>query len=472
MINMLLKTSLLPHQIPAYEKLRHLKVGALYMEMGTGKTRTALELVKDRINAGKVNCILWLCPCSVRNNLKNDIIKHVGNMPDYIVIYGIESLSSSDRLYAKLLNLVNNKKVYIIVDESNLVKNNYACRTQRITEIASKCEYKLILNGTPISKNEKDLFAQWYILDWRILGYQSFWSFAANHLEYDKNIPGKVVRALNTDYLVRKIAPYTYQIKKSECLKLPKKVYDREPFNLTYEQYEHYDKAAEELLLTVDEFKPETIYRCFGALQAISSGFKICIGKHFTKTLFFQNPEDNPRIEALLKVIKRYGNDKIIIFCKYSQEIKDIMHALSKRYGNNAAVEFYGELTAKERENSIQKFTNDAQFFVANKTCAGYGLNLQFCHNVIYYNNDWDYATRSQSEDRVHRLGQTSDVNICDIYASGTLDQRILKCLDRKEGLIESFKREIAQQKNNTEAVIREYACLRKGGRNGKSISR
>ena len=176
-------TKLYPHQQKAVEKLVHLKVGALYMEQGTGKTRTALELIQRRLSAGKVVCALWLCPCSTKRNLREDIEYHAPELSRDIVIRGIESLSSSDRLYLQLRELVATHQAYLIVDESTLVKNKRAIRTERIIELSKKCTYKLILNGTPVSKNEADLFAQWYILDWRILGYQSYYSFAANHIE-------------------------------------------------------------------------------------------------------------------------------------------------------------------------------------------------------------------------------------------------------------------------------------------------
>ena len=69
-IHMILKTRLYEYQSKAVNKLRKLKVGALYMEQGTGKTRTALEIIKNKIDKGKAEVILWLCPCSVKNNLK------------------------------------------------------------------------------------------------------------------------------------------------------------------------------------------------------------------------------------------------------------------------------------------------------------------------------------------------------------------------------------------------------------------
>ena len=202
---MKLITNLYDHQRKAVEKLERITIGALYMEQGTGKTRTALELIKKRLDAGKVGKVLWLCPCSVKENLRRDLLKHCSDI-SMITICGIETLSSSIRVNSELLDMVQNNKVYLIVDESNLVKNHRAKRTQNITRLAGYCKYKLILNGTPISKCEKDLFSQWYILDWRILGYKSFWSFAANHLEYDERVPGKINRCLNIDYLVRKIA--------------------------------------------------------------------------------------------------------------------------------------------------------------------------------------------------------------------------------------------------------------------------
>ncbi|MCD3217435.1 DEAD/DEAH box helicase [Clostridium botulinum] len=449
-------TDLYKHQIKAVEKLSRIKVSALYMEMGTGKTRTALELIDKRIKKGRVNHVLWLCPCSVKENLRKDIIKHTGEEhKDLITICGIETLSSSIKSNRQMLDLVQNKQCYLIVDESNLVKNFRAKRTKNIIRLAEHCKYKLILNGTPISRNEEDLFSQWYILDWRILGYQSFWSFAANHLEYDPNIPGRVVECLNTDYLVKKIAPYSYQVKKSECLDLPPKTYDTYYFYLSDEQEEEYERVKDLFLACVDEFEPNTLYRLFTALQLVLSGKKIVsnIRESIKSKNIFNSTEDNPRIEILQTIISEIS-EKVIIFCKYTQEIKDIVDLLNNQYGEGTAIPFHGELSLKKRQENLNKFCTTSRFLIANKTCAGYGLNLQFCNYIIYYSNDWDYSTRSQSEDRVHRIGQNKNVHIIDICASNKLDERILKCLWRKENLVDSFKKELEHQKHKKDLEL------------------
>lgn len=454
---MTIKTDLYDYQKAAVEKLRHKKIGALYMEMGTGKTRTALGLVKNRYDAGKVNAVLWLCPCSVKQNLKYDIIFHCGEKPDWLVIKGIESLASSDRLYLKLLDFVKAYDVYLIVDESNLVKNPFAKRTMRITELSNHCQYKLILNGTPVSKNEADMFAQWYILDWRVLGYKSYYSFAANHLVYreiktasgQKVTTDQVVRVLDVDYLTERIQPFSYQIKKSDCMSLPEKHHKYRGFDMTDEQMKEYQRVKEEYLLNVSEFKPETIYKYFTALQHVTAGRRVTSPAHrrmTTEPMF--DWSENPRVRCLMYMIQGdIVDEQCIIFAKYKQEVEDIENMLDANGYTYA--EFTGRLNQKKRQESLQKFRDGTQFLIANKMCGAYGLNLQFCRNIIFYDNDFDFATRSQAEDRVHRIGQTNDVYIYDILAAGTIDRFISDNLDGKESLVEEFKRYLKEQKKS-----------------------
>lgn len=460
-----LKTSLFPWQCAAVDKLLGIRVGALYMEMGTGKTRTALEMIQRRLDAGKLDHVLWLCPCSVRENLREDIRKHADGALAHIAIYGIESLSASLRLYDLLMRYVSAGTTMLIVDESNLVKNHKAIRTQRITELAKRCRYRLILNGTPVSRNEADLFAQWYLLDWRILGYRSFWSFAANHLEYDPDIPGKVRRTLNTDYLIEKIAPYSYQVSRDECFALPGKSYRQIGVSMTYAQERHYEDVTGRMIEQLDEQRPETIYRMFAAAQAIISGLYVeDDGKHLRSRPMFENPRDNPRIQELLDLADIIDG-QAIIFCKYTHEIESLLSLLPD------AVPFYGKLNHVQRQRNLDAFRAGTRILVANKTCAGYGLNLQFCHNVIYYSNDWDWATRIQSEDRVYRLGQSHQVCVYDLCASGTLDVKILRCLARKERLEDEIKRELKASNSIDEAKGKYRKWLRGEMDDGETVS-
>ncbi|HIT42244.1 MAG TPA: DEAD/DEAH box helicase [Candidatus Caccovicinus merdipullorum] len=445
---MRLNNDLLPHQQEAVEKMRKLKVGALFMEQGTGKTITAIELARIRFEAGKIDRVVWLCPCSAKGNIKAEILKQCPEeLSRIFVICGIETLSSSVRANEYLLNLTSRERCFLVVDESLLVKNHQTYRCKNITRISNMCPYKLILNGTPISKNEADLYAQFYILDWRILGYRSFWSFAANHLEYDDQ--GRLRRVLNADYLAHKISPYTFQIRKADCIKLPGKSYRSIGFYLTNEQNLEYERVAEILMMGIDEREPQTIYRLFSGLQAVISGKRLVFQgrRHFHTEEFFDNPMKNPRIQALLRNIP---DEKTIIFCRFESEVSQLCEIIPD------AVRFDGKVSMKNRNEALKQFSGEKKYLIANKNCAGFSLNLQFCHNIIFLSNDWELGKRLQSEDRVHRLGQNCKVNITDIFAYNTLDERILNCLSRKEGILDSIKKEIDMAKMDFKSGIRE----------------
>ena len=109
-----LKTDLFKHQQQAFNKLKNLKACALFMDMGTGKTRTALELIQNKLNKGKITRVFWICPCSTKKNLISDINKHsifsaayIENIQDeFICVIGSETISKSDKYYLKLVNLI------------------------------------------------------------------------------------------------------------------------------------------------------------------------------------------------------------------------------------------------------------------------------------------------------------------------------------------------------------------------------
>jgi len=90
-------TTLKEHQKKAVEKLKKIKVNALFMEMGTGKTRTMLEIINIKLNKGKISHVIWLCPCAVKENLRRDIIKHTGNEQKDLIEYNI-------RTFRKIVN--------------------------------------------------------------------------------------------------------------------------------------------------------------------------------------------------------------------------------------------------------------------------------------------------------------------------------------------------------------------------------
>lgn len=443
-------TSLLGHQKDACEKLYRFKVGALFMEMGTGKTRTALELIHRKQK--HIDKVVYLCPVNLKDTVEQEILKHTDLTVDDIYLFnsktsfstipagkcfyiaGIESMSTSRRMKLCLYNLIT-EKTMVLLDESTYIKTHNSKRTTFITFSAEKAKYRLILTGTPLTQGVIDLFAQMKFLSPKILGYRSFHTFAANHLEYSEKYPGMIINTHNTVSLAAKINPFVYQVTKKECLELPDKHYESYHYSMTMEQRRIYEQIKEDVLSELDEpgndagFCSYIIFKLFTELQKCLSGLFCPHG----------------RIDLLKSIADEIPADKkVIIWAKYLFDIESIKQALGAE-----CVEFTGNIPEHERKNQIKLFKESKRFFVATPSSGGHGLTLTEASFVIFYNNSFKYSERLQAEDRCHRIGQTEKVTYIDMSCRNSIDERILDALRNKKSIADEFREKVEQIKKD-----------------------
>ena len=157
--------TLTQQQQAAIEHLNEWRVGALFMEPGTGKTRTAMAL----INSTPCTDLFWIGPLRTFPAIQMEMQKWGGmKMPGSC--WGVESLSQSDRIYLNLVHEIEqSREPFIVVDESLKIKNAEAKRTKRVLEIGKMAKWKLVLNGTPVSRNLLDMWPQMEFLSPKIL---------------------------------------------------------------------------------------------------------------------------------------------------------------------------------------------------------------------------------------------------------------------------------------------------------------
>ena len=143
---------------------------------------------------------------------------------------------------------------------------------------------------------------------------------------------------------------------------------------------------------------------------------------------------DSAKLPELMSVLEEVDG-KVIIWANFTHDIKNIEQAITKAYGENTVATYYGETESDERQAIVNRFQdpNDPlMYFVGQPRTGGYGLTLTEAKTVVYYSNSFDLEIRLQSEDRAHRIGQTSKVTYIDIVAEDTVDDRILKALRNK----------------------------------------
>lgn len=396
--------SKLKNQQLAFDKLSRLKVGALFSEMGTGKTKVALDLINSKSN--KIDYILWICPFSIKNEIIKERDKWYPAMK--IDVVGCETIGSSDRTYLEILKKVTTSKTFIVVDESLKIKNINAKRTRRIIEFGEYAQYKLILNGTPITKNVIDLYTQMEFLSPKILK-MSFNQFKNTYCEYyiRGRLKGMVKKQHNIEHLISLIEPYIF-----DCdLDIEaKKMYYNYFYDVDTFQYSKLKNELLEGIANIDFFVLTT------KLQQFYTTYK----------------------EEMLKELLGQINDQVIIFVKYLDSIPA---------GANKIV---GDMNTKERKQVIDKFERgDFKELYITYGCGSYGLNLQFCRNIIFAEHCFDYSQRIQAEARIYRIGQNYDVNYYNLWCNVGLEKMIQSSLNKKSNLLNEIKKEIEKKGEN-----------------------
>lgn len=462
-----LKTELMEHQKNAFIKLKDIQACALFMDMGTGKTRTTLEFVQYRKKSNKIKNVLWICPINTKKNLEKDIKKHsffcIADIEKYgnedICVVGIESISRSDRIYNMVYCFAKKYKndFMLVVDESHMIKNRKAKRTERIINISKFAKYKLILTGTPITNGVWDLYTQMYILHPGILGYKSFYDFAKRHLEYSKKYPGMIIGSRKIEYITQKINPYIYQVTKKECLDLPLKNYQNRYLYMSKEQRKIYNSVKEYFLnkINLEEFDSFIIFNMIGYLHRICSGYidatfidydPLKEQEMITRFQF----KTNDKAKAVVQELNHMPPDaKKIIWYRYNSDLELLQEVLQENH-----IVLSGKIKQKKREESIDHFINgDINIALININIGGTGLNLQKSNYMIYYNNTYDYTKRTQSEDRVYKIGQDKNVHIIDILYHSSVDERIDYSIRKKSSLIRDLRERINEIKDNEEEI-------------------
>lgn len=467
-----LQTTLFDFQQPAVDKLIKSRIGGLFMDMGLGKTRIVIEMAHLRQN--RISNVVWFTLVGLKETTRQEILKHTDATDADVCVFddkttqpvqsafwyiiGLESLSSSNRVTLAANSIINTSS-FVVVDESTYIKGHHSRRTSRVTAMARRAKYRMILTGTPMTQGVVDLFSQMRFLSPKILGYNSFYSFARNHLEYSEKYPGKIVRSHRTDYLAAKIAPYIYQITKEEAgVNLPAKLYDSRYCRLTYQQEVAYEEAKCWILeRMLEEETDEDLYlfQLFTALQQIVSGFWTRYDGKGNGTFY---EYDERRTGLLMDTVATLPpHEKVIVWCKYRHSVQRVTSLLQSEYGAGSMVQFYGDLNEAKRNQSIVEFRNDARFFVATQSSGGHGLTLNEAAYTVYYENEFKYANRAQSEDRNHRIGQTRRPTYVDLWADCGIERRIRDALAEKGNAVESFRREVKAVKDKGKKALNEF---------------
>jgi SNF2 family DNA or RNA helicase len=472
------KTKPFKHQSKALRDSWNKEYYALFMEMGTGKSKVAIDTMGALYTEGKLNAALIISPKGVYDNwVQGEIPTHLSDQIETnivrwqpssaqwfqkqmrtlvfekfnglkIFVMNTEALSTPRGDRAAFNFLEANRENIVIVDESTSIKNRSANRTKNIMQLQGLSKYRRILTGSPVTRSPMDLYSQCMFLSVQALNFKSFFAFQNRYALVQKRTMGprsfnEIVGYRRLDELNKKLERFSNRVLKEECLDLPDKMYTKRLVPLSEEQNKSY-KEMKRLALT--KLHNGELATTQSVLTQIMRLQQICCGH-------IQDDEGNlvsfanGRLKELLDICEEVQG-KAIIWATFTYDIQQIAKALRDRFGPEAVATYYGETPQEERQEIVRRYQDledPLRFFVGQPRTGGYGITLTAANTVIYYSNSYDLEIRLQSEDRAHRIGQTNKVTYVDIISPDTVDEKIVKALKEKINLAQQVLGEDAR---------------------------
>ena len=452
---MIYKTKPLKHQEQATERFVNEKYGALFCEMGTGKSKIILDIIQ---NSKTPVAVLVVAPNGLHHNWgRNEIPKHLDKADVYcwngsptskkrkqelnafynkqsynkfflINIEALRTKSGFDFAQAFLAGTGASER-HMIVDESTCIKNPKAQQTKAVMRLAKQTERRWILNGTPITQGPLDLYSQCKFLDANSIPEKTMTTFKhAYAIERTMTMGNrsfnKVVGYQNLDQLTKNIEPFSLRLEKKDCLDLPEKTFTPVYVELTAEQERVYQSI-----------KNDSIAMLQGELVTTTMALTRIIKLHQILTGFVITDDDktvnlrNNRIAILQQLAET--TTPLVVFCAYKHNVVQIKKALE----DYKVVSYTGDDSTAQKNDAVRAFQDgEADIFVGTSAAAK-GLTLTRASTMVYYSNNYSLENRLQSQDRIHRIGQDNKCTYIDLVVPNSIDETILKRLEQKKEL-------------------------------------
>ena len=443
-----LKSDLYPFQKDGVLHLAFSGRGLLADDMGLGKTVQAIGAVSLLHQLRDIKRVLIVCPASLKHQWEREIHRFTNFTT--CVISG--SVDTRRQLYRKpaFFNIINYELVrrdtgelhvlqpdVIILDEAQRIKNWRTKTADAVKRLQSR--YAFVLTGTPLENRLDELYSVFQFIDPDILG--PMWRFNQRYFQLEKRKSGsyKVLGYRNLDELRKRISPYVFRRTRDEVLgDLPPRTDNNYFVEITPGQRKAYNGFRETMarLLATMRKRPLSPKEHDILLRSMVKMRMICnaLALHDKKLSPDEAEKTSPKLRELSLILEDEvigAGRKAIVFSQWTG-----MLALAKRITDRlgiGSVTLSGKVPTAKRGELIASFFEDPNcrvFFSSD--AGGVGLNLQAASLVINLDLPWNPAVLEQRIARAHRHGQKNTVQVVNLIAKGTIEERMLDTLASK----------------------------------------
>lgn len=423
--------------------------GILADDMGLGKTLQILAFLLSEKEQGKVGDelrTLIVAPASLVYNWKKEVERFTPQL-SVCVMAGtaherkelIKNQTSNVDVWITSYDLLKRDiELYQdivfaneIIDEAQYIKNQTTHAAKSVRLVNSS--FRMALTGTPMENRLSELWSIFdYLMPGFLYGYTRFRSEIETLIVSDKDEDAMTrLRAMIHPFILRRL-------KKDVLKELPEKQEEIVTVALSGEQKKLYQAHSQRLKMFLEDQNDEDFAQ--NKLQILAELTKLrqlCCGPE----LLLENYKgENAKLETCIELITQAiaGGHKILLFSQFTSMLDLIGEELKK-----AKIDYYridGSVKKEARMEMVEQFQNpqnQVSVFCISLKAGGTGLNMTAADIVIHYDPWWNKAAQNQATDRAHRIGQKHAINVYQLIAEETIEQKICELQQVKEDLAE-----------------------------------
>jgi SNF2 family DNA or RNA helicase len=430
---------LFDHQKEGIAFLTGKQHGLLAFEQGLGKTLVAIRAFTEVLHRNECDRMLVICPNSLKRNWVAEIERFADGLTCEIAegtpsrrkaVFAesrarvlITSYETARTEHRAITAFLQRQRTALTLDESHATKNWKSLTSTAARYFAPYARFRWLLSGTPVTNKAADLYTQFEIMT---PGRNALGTLEAFVAQAEKDP--------SADFARDEIDRFVLRRTKEQCLDLPEKLFADIRVELPSWQRRLYDEMRDEMVCRIQAMSGDE-YRAFAATALVQLTRLSQIASN--PALVFPVVEGVPAkfdlIDNLLADVLSVPGRKVIIWSNYVASIE----ALLERLAAYSPVALYGGTPGHERQDIANRFQEDpdTRVLVANPAAAGSGFTLTAANYTIYETLSWRYDHYAQSQDRNHRIGQDAPVTYMRLIAADTIDEAIIRALERKSGL-------------------------------------
>ena len=453
-------------------------------QMGAGKTLEAMNLALYNKKFNKVkHCLVIVCVNSAKYNWVEDIKKHTngeyipyilgsrkkrngdiktdGGSADklqdllcgciygkkgndalpYFIVINIEAFHYRvNRRYLireRLTALINKGYIgMVILDEINRNASPTSKQGSQILKLkkdtaGAKVEW-LPMTGTPINNKPTDVFTPLKLVDGHT--FTNYYQWCQYFCVYGGFGNHEIITYKNIPELKKMLQGNMLRRLKSEVLDLPPKIHTIEYVENTPYQDKLYQLVLKDTMTHRDEILAALNPMVkFLRLRQVNGSPELVDNTLIVDKSYLAKNSKLIRLLELVDMIVS-NEEKVVIFSNWVETLRTIYKFLAAKY---KVCCFTGTMSADDCEANKQRFIVDPEYKIMIGTIGKLGVShtLTVANNVIFYDLPWNPGTMEQAEDRCHRAGTTSTVNIYSIITKNSVDEKVYDIIMSKDGI-------------------------------------